>query len=215
MTEEIRYARKLARALGSDIRKNKKVSELMDYLVEQPGGEELIQIAILQDIIRSSEEKEGTILFPELRKAVDEVLTEQAQVKKDGLGQWDVVGNIVGTLTQAGASIYGAKLQAKAQEDIAKIEAQARQAEARAVEAQAEAKKKEAEAQLAAVLAQIEATKKTVSPDIEPKAPTGPSALPAGIFDGEFSILPVALIGGGILLYMLFGQQSSESKGKE
>ena len=39
------------------------------------------------------------------------------------LGQWDIIGSLVGSLATAGANLYGAKVTADAQEDIAKLQA--------------------------------------------------------------------------------------------
>lgn len=41
------------------------------------------------------------------------------------LGQWDIIGSIVGSLAQVGGSIYGAKITSDAQQDIAKLQASA------------------------------------------------------------------------------------------
>jgi hypothetical protein len=40
-----------------------------------------------------------------------------------GLGQWDIIGNLIGTVANVGASIYSANVTANAQRDIAQMQA--------------------------------------------------------------------------------------------
>ena len=66
------------------------------------------------------------------------------------LGQWDIIGSLVGSLATAGASLYGAKVTANAQEDIAKLQASAAMqgAQAQIAIAQAQASIAQAQAQV-------------------------------------------------------------------
>lgn len=59
---------------------------------------------------------------PGLVKKIEEY---RAAGRSQGLGQWDIIGNLVGAIGGAAASIYGAKLTADTQKDIIKIQTDA------------------------------------------------------------------------------------------
>lgn len=89
-----------------------------------------------------------------------------------GLGQWDIIGNLVGAIGGAAASIYGAKLTSDTQKDLAKI--------------QADAAMKAAQAQMATLQAQ-----QAMNP-----VASLMSASVAGI-----PLLPVLAVGGAALYF--------------
>lgn len=64
------------------------------------------------------------------------------------LGQWDIIGSLVGSLATAGANLYGAKVTSDAQQDIAKIQATAAMQSAQAQIAMAQANAAIANAQV-------------------------------------------------------------------
>ncbi len=49
----------------------------------------------------------------------------RAAGRQPGLGQWDIIGSLVGAIGGAAASIYGAKITTDTQKDLAKIQADA------------------------------------------------------------------------------------------
>jgi len=55
------------------------------------------------------------------------------------LGQWDIIGSLVGSLATAGANVYGSMVTADAQQDIAKLQASAAMQSAQAQIAMAQA----------------------------------------------------------------------------
>jgi len=64
------------------------------------------------------------------------------------LGQWDIIGSLVGSLATAGANLYGARVTTEAQQDIAKIQASAAMQTAQAQIAMAQANAAIANAQV-------------------------------------------------------------------
>lgn len=56
---------------------------------------------------------------------VDKVAKYRASGKQPGLGQWDIIGTLVGSIGSAAANIYSAKLTSDTQQAMAKIQADA------------------------------------------------------------------------------------------
>lgn len=73
------------------------------------------------------------------------------------LGQWDIIGSLVGAVSGAAASVYNAKVTAEAQEDIAKLQATAAMqgAQAQMAIASANAAIAQAQAQQAATASPV------------------------------------------------------------
>jgi len=73
------------------------------------------------------------------------------------LGQWDIIGSLVGNLVSVGAGIYGATVTANAQQDIAKLQANAamQNAQAQIAIANANAAIASAQAQIASPVSSV------------------------------------------------------------
>ncbi len=71
---------------------------------------------------------------------VKKIEAYRASGRPQGLGQWDIIGNLVGAIGGAAANIYGAKMIADTQKDIARIQTEAaiRAANAQMATAQAQ-----------------------------------------------------------------------------
>jgi hypothetical protein len=69
------------------------------------------------------------LTLPEKIQVVKKIARGDIQVKGlsglGDLGQWDILASLAGSLISAGSSVYGAKVTADAQQDIAKINATA------------------------------------------------------------------------------------------
>lgn len=64
-------------------------------------------------------------LLKDVPGLVQKIERYRAAGRTPGLGQWDIIGNLVGAIGGAAANIYGAKLTSDTQQALAKIQADA------------------------------------------------------------------------------------------
>lgn len=143
-------------------------------------------------------------------------LEELSKVKSVGevlglgdLGQWEIIGSLVGAVAGAATSIYNTKLQTDTAKQIANMQLQANEQAIQAQIAQSNAQRAIANAQTAQALQQ------TLPPPIATAAQNVISALPSAIQAPVSSIvgalstdigggIPIWMVGLGIYLFMKF-----------
>jgi hypothetical protein len=131
------------------------------------------------------------------------------------LGQFEIIGSIVGAVAGAASSIYGAKVTADAQKDIAKLQAQAAMKDLETQMAIAKASQAIASAQAAQAQSQAQAAQAAYPagvPGLPGAAATAPHVLAQDIGGGiPLWTVPVALGGVGLVLYFILRKKK---KGK-
>ena len=114
------------------------------------------------------------------------------------LGQFEIIGSIVGSLVQAGANVYGSYLQNRTQQQLAQMQFDAQQA-------QLNAQMNMARAQQAIQNAQTQQAQEAQS-SILPAAIQAPVQAIASALTADVGGIPIWLIGLGLLFVLKFGK---------
>lgn len=133
-------------------------------------------------------------LFPNVRAVVREFVAQEHRQgpAMAGMGQWDVIGQVVGAAAGAAASIYSAVQNTAMQKDLLKLQQQKTQAEISIAQMQAQAAQTQL-AQANAAAGQASASEFTLAP-----GPFGPSV--AGIPIIPAAVAAVSLAVGGYFM---------------
>jgi hypothetical protein len=142
------------------------------------------------------------------RMPVDQRIAAISKIRETGdvagvlglgdLGQWEIIGQLVGAVAGAATSVYNTRLQATTSKQIADMQLQANMAQIKAQEDMAQAQIAISNAQVA------QALKATLPAPIAGAAQSAISALPA-VLQGPVSSVVAAIstdIGGGIPLWL-------------